>query len=334
MAEDVFAAKWREGYRPLILKHAETPNGHWMMIHLPAGLTYAEFYKAAEAVADYTKAVATVERAGERVTLEITRRNDNKYPFVIINTAGRLPLPFGYTAAGKLIVKDLAGYPHLLVAGQTGMGKSNALHVFANSLLLTRDVELYIIDLKVAEFSYLKEFCTLATEPADAVKVLRKVNAIMTRRLKQLDKEQAVKIQEVKGMKHIVVIIDELAELQEGTDELNRLMRLGRAPGVSVICATQRPSSTVHKKFTDSRALFGATLCFWVRDRVNSEIVLDNGAAADLPMIEGRAIFQAELQTEVQLMHLPVGKGDRPGIIEQLKGVKMIPPKNLDDIRV
>lgn len=324
MVEDVFAAKWQEKWRPLILKHAPTPNGHWMMVHLPASMTYAEFAKIAEAVSDYTKAVCTIERKGERITVEITRRNTDTYPFMVDGWKGMLPVPFGYTMAGKLIVKDIAEFPHMLVAGMPGMGKSNFLHVLANSLLLTRPIELYIIDLKVLEFSYLKDYATLATTPDEAVKVLKRASRVMTKRLHRLEKEQAVKIQEVKGMPHMVVIIDELAELsgcKEATEELNRLLRLGRAPGVSVICATQRPSSTIYRNFTDSRALFAATLCFWVRDDVNSEIILDNHAAAMLPKIEGRAIFQADIQEEIQVMHLPVGRENRKEILGRLENV-------------
>lgn len=320
--EDVFIAKWNEGYRPVVLKHAPTPNGHWMMVQLPAGLTFAELEKTAEAIADYTKCVCSIERRGGRITIEVTRRNTETYPFALGEREGRLPVPIGYTMAGKLLVRDLAEFPHLLVAGQTGMGKSNFLHVLANSLLLARDIELYIVDLKVLEFSYLKDYATLATDPEQTTKLLKRISRLMTRRLRILDRQNAVKIQDVEGMKHIVLIIDELAELsivKEATDELNRILRLGRAPGISVVCATQRPSSTLYRNFTDSRALFGANLCFWVRDRVNSEIVLDNSAAAEIPRIPGRAIFQADIQEEVQVMHLPVGPKDRAAVIKQLK---------------
>ena len=331
MTEDVFMAKWHEGYRPIILKHAATDNGRWMMIHLPAGLTYSEFNKAAEAVSDYTKAVVTVERKGDRITLEITRRNDNTYPFTLDGAdkwKGRLPIPIGYTAQGRLIVKDLVD-SDMLVAGQKRYGKSNFLHVVANSLLLTRPVEMYIIDLKVLEFSYLKEYVTLATDPEQATKLLKRISGKMVRRLRQLERQNAVKIQDVNNMNHIVLIIDELAELsvaKDATVELNRIMRLGGAPGISVVCATQRPSSTVHKNFTDSRALFGANMCFWVRDRVNSEIVLDNGLASELPRVRGRAIFQSDIQQEVQVMSLPVSPEDRPGILQQLeeRGVRKV----------
>lgn len=265
MAEDVFMARWKEGARPLVLRWARTDNGVWCMVHLPAGMTYAEFYGMGEAVSDYTKCVATVDRTGERITLEITRRNDNEYPFIVDEWKGALPIPLGYTAQGKLIVRDLQDFD-LLVAGQKGYGKSNLLHVIANSLLLTREVELNIIDLKVLEFSYLKDYATLATDPEQATALLKRISRQMVRRLRVLDRQNAVKIQQVDNMVPVVLIIDELAELSMVDDamrEINRIMRLGRSPGISVVCATQRPSSTIHKNFTDSRALFGANMCFW-----------------------------------------------------------------------
>lgn len=108
----------------------------------------------------------------------------------------------------------------------------------------------------------------------------------------------------------IVLFVDELAELQDEQcqTQLNRILRLGRAAGFCVVCATQRPSSTIFQKFGDSKAMFAATMCFHVRDEINSRMVLDNPRAALIANNPGRAIYQWEQELEVQTMFLSVKK--------------------------
>jgi len=126
-------------------------------------------------------------------------------------------------------------------------------------------------------------------------------------------------------MPFILVVIDELAELddEDCQEALNRIVRLGRAAGICVVAATQRPSSTMFKKWGDSKAMFAATMCFHVRDEGNSRMVLDNEAASIIPNIPGRAIYQWDTQLEVQAMNLPIKTARQ--LVQSLKGegVKM-----------
>lgn len=189
------------------------------------------------------------------------------------------------------------------------------LHVILVSLLIlprgVREVWPVVIDLKRTEYGYLENHAILAESIPDAKKVLQAINKELDKRAGILKKHAMVKNQDFKEpMPFIVLVIDELAELhdKECQELLNRIVRLGRAPGICVVAATQRPSSTMFKKWGDSKAMFPATICFKVRDEVNSRMVLDNDRAALIPEIPGRAIYQWERELEVQTLNLPVKK--------------------------
>lgn len=151
--------------------------------------------------------------------------------------------------------------PHWLVSGSTGSGKS----VFINNCIayLLKNywytIETLFIDLKKVEFSLYKNLKTnllpVATEYDEAIKVLSTLIAIMDDRYKTLEKKGYKSIQEYNkresiGMKYIFCFIDELAELilhnkKEVTTLLCRLLQLGRACGIYLIVATQRPSTDI-----------------------------------------------------------------------------------------
>lgn len=223
------------------------------------------------------------------------------------------PVPIGMGRSGMVVI-DLGDVVHIMVAGVPGGGKSNALHVMACSLLQA-GVCVCIIDLKRLEFAYLRQHATIATSIGQARHLLTGLNDEMDKRLELLEAHRCVKFQEYRDLGHslpyIVCIIDELAELQDEDSQelLQRLVRLARAPGISVVCATQRPSSGTFAKFGDTKANFSGSLCFRVRDAINSRMVLDNDTAALLPRVPGRAIWQyGDQQVEVQVPYLPISQ--------------------------
>jgi DNA segregation ATPase FtsK/SpoIIIE, S-DNA-T family len=227
-----------------------------------------------------------------------------------------LPVHFGYSAIGE-IVKDLAG-SNLIIAGHPEAGKSNFLHGLIYGLLLSSKYNYpvwpVIIDLKRLEYGYLEDHALIVTEIDQARETLQAINSRLNERLKTLEavRPKVVKIQTYlkRGyqMPFILVVIDELAELQDEECQtlLNRILRLGRAVGINVVAATQRPSSTMMKAFGDSKAMFAATMCFHVRDAINSRMLLDNDRAALIPVVKGRAIYQWDKELEVQIMYFPV----------------------------
>lgn len=311
---DTIDALYKADLKPLVVKVEKKPKSYTFIIHLPAGLSYAEFKRKEHYFEDSTNGAVQIEKRGKVVILEVmTERLQSFYPYQWDwkeYEKMALPVPFGYSALG-LIVRDLALSPNLIIAGHPFAGKSNFCHVLAVSLLLARPLHLVIIDLKRLEFAYLKGSALVVTEIEEARKVLMAVNRELDKRLRVLEKAGVVKIQDYTGdMQYIVLIIDELAELQDEQCQelLNRIVRLGRAAGICVVAATQRPSSTMFKKFGDSKAMFAATMCFHVRDEVNSRMLLDNDRAAIIPNIPGRAVYQWERELEVQAMYLPISK--------------------------
>ncbi len=310
---DVIASCWQKvNYIPLIVKQKKLISEWTFIIHLPAGIGYAEFKAKEQLFADATGGAVIVNKHGKAAMMQVlTEKLKERYAYEWDwepYSNMYLPIPFGYSAAG-LLVRDLADAPNLLVAGHPGAGKSNFLHVLAVSLLLAKQIHLCIIDLKRLEFSYLKEKALLVIELDRARALLQAINKQLDKRLGLLEKAGVVKVQDYTfPMPFIVLVIDELAEMQDEQCQiaLNRILRLGRAAGVCVVAATQRPSSSMFQKFGDSKAMFAASMCFHVRDEVNSRMVLDNGKAALIPNIKGRAVYQWEMEIEVQSMYLPV----------------------------
>jgi len=222
-----------------------------------------------------------------------------------------LPIPVGISKQG-LEVLPLEESPHLLIAGVPGYGKSNFLHVLIASLLPVARIG--IIDLKRLEFAYLKDYAALAKTEEDALLLMQSIEKGMEQRIRTLEKAKVVKIQDYnktakEPLPFIVVVIDELAEIscKDTIKLVDRITRLARAVGISVVAATQRPSTKVING--DLRAMFQSRLCFQVADELNSRMVLGENCsiAAHLPGIKGRAIYRFGMDTkEVQTMHLPV----------------------------
>jgi len=305
----------KDELKPLIIKKSKDGEVWAFNIFLPPGTGFTDFQKKTQLFADSTGGSVHIEKHGKLVTMEVmTEELKNKYPYSLYDhtkySKMELPLPLGVSAKG-LIVRDLVDYPHLLTAGETNYGKSNQLHVIANSILLYRqDTHLIIIDPKSTEFDYLGEMALVVDEMSQVKGLFESLNKEMDKRKKILKSVSCAKIKKYheKGhaMPYIVLIIDEWADLPEDAqDSLWRLLRMGRFVGVHVIAATQRPSSKVFEKFGDLKAMFLGRLCFVVADTINSRIILDSDEAAYLPALKGRAIYKCGLEKlEVQTLLL------------------------------
>jgi S-DNA-T family DNA segregation ATPase FtsK/SpoIIIE len=299
---------------PLVLKKQPRQYGEDWLLRLPVGLSEMDIRRKSHRIAAALGGSVEFERvAGGNVLMRVmTGRIGRKYDFTLVERGGLgIPLPIGY-GRGGLVVLDLATAPHLLVGGTPGFGKSAFLHQGAVTML-QHGVELQVVDLKRLEFAYLKNHARVVTTEQDAVKLLQSLCREMDRRIDTLEAAGVVKVQDYQGddMPYIAVIIDELAELQADPffDALNRLLRLCRAVGISIIASTQRPSVKVLDG--DSRAMFAARLCYQVADELNSRMVLGeaHSEAAYLPGIPGRAVWRfGNTITEVQTMWLPVAK--------------------------
>lgn len=309
---EVIDACWSDERKPQLNSKKRTQLGWEFLFCLPAGISFRDFATKQEYFKDAIGNVAVdIIHSGKMVLLRvITQKLKSKYTYEWNYTkTGILPIPIGYTHTGLIFV-DLADIPHVLIGGITGGGKSNSIHVIVNTLIhLAEPPRIILIDLKMSEYSYLDNNVLLITDHTRASPVLKRLVTEMKRRQQLLREFKCINIKKY-NQKHddklpyIVLVIDELAELTEedAQNDIETLLRLCRASGICLIAATQRPDAQTFKKFGQSKANFRGRLCFQVADAINSKIILDNGMAADLSDIAGRAIWKLgkdciELQT-------------------------------------
>lgn len=227
-----------------------------------------------------------------------------------------LPIPIGYSRAG-FIWADLVDLPHLAVAGETRGGKSNFLHQAIACLSHNEKVRLHVIDLKKVEFGYLQDHADLAMTLPDSLRMLESLTFEMMNRMDLLVKKRKNNVAGLE-MPYHVLVLDEISQLAPmlATDPdikamckaahqmLSSLICLSAALGIHIIVSTQRPDRDVLPG--QLKANIPAALCFQVKNRDNSKIVLDNNKGAFLPPVKGRAIWQFDVEREVQVQHLPV----------------------------
>ncbi len=216
----------------------------------------------------------------------------------------KLPIPIGYSRT-KLIVLDLPESPHFLIGGSTGYGKTSLIMSIIQAVINRAYV--IIIDLKGIDFPYLQEHCLLAQTNEEANLVLLALNAEFEKRKLILRKYRTRKWSDCpEEMPYIVTIIDELAELnKENMELLDRLVRLARATGISIIAASQRTSTSVIPG--DTRSNFVARICYKVPSPADCRVIMgeDCGLAGEMAPIKGRAIYRFGIDLlEVQSMYL------------------------------
>ncbi|MCH5166024.1 MAG: hypothetical protein J1G01_06450 [Clostridiales bacterium] len=222
-------------------------------------------------------------------------------------TKPKSPLVFsvGKDIGGGLIVCDLEKVPHLLIAGQTGSGKSAGLNSLIVSLLYKsspEDLRFILIDPKRVEFSKFRGmphllFEKTITEPNEALNALKWAANEMDRRYTIMQKYACSKLSEynnqpevlsgkINKLPHIVIIIDELANLMQSAvsgeieSKISSIAALARAAGIHLIVATQRPSADV---ITGTiKANLTSRIAFKVPDATNSRIIIDEVGAETL----------------------------------------------------
>jgi DNA segregation ATPase FtsK/SpoIIIE, S-DNA-T family len=198
------------------------------------------------------------------------------------------PVYLGIDEHGERVEITLI-YRNKLIAGEPGSGKSVALSDILAHVVLCPDVRLWLLDGKQVELGLWAELADrfVGNSIIDALDVLRALQAEMDLRYARLATERRRKIAPADGLDAIVVVIDELAYYsatvgdKRQQEEFSRLLRdvvaRGRAAGVIVIAATQRPSVDIIP--TSLRDLFGYRLAFRCTTEISSDIILGQGWA-------------------------------------------------------
>ncbi|AFI06293.1 DNA translocase FtsK [Helicobacter cetorum] len=244
-----------------------------------------------------------------------------------------LTLALGKDIVGNPFITDLKKLPHLLIAGTTGSGKSVGVNAMILSLLYKNPPEqlkLVMIDPKMVEFSIYADIphllTPIITDPKKAIGALQSVAKEMERRyslmseykVKTIDSynEQA-KNNGVEAFPYLIVVIDELADLmmtggKEAEFPIARIAQMGRASGLHLIVATQRPSVDVVTGLIKTN--LPSRVSFRVGTKIDSKVILDTDGAQSLlgrgdmlftpPGVNGLVRLHAPFATENEIKRI------------------------------
>ena len=263
---------------------------------------------------------------------EIIWLRENIESSEFIGSKSKLTLALGKDINGRIVTADLAGMPHLLIAGSTGAGKSVAINAMIMSILYKstpEQVRLILVDPKRLELGNYEGvphlFTPIITEPKLAANALRNAVREMERRLKLLAEKGVRNIDQYNKLfdetpslfgadgteegpiPYIIIIIDELADLMmldsgNVEESVTRLAQMARAVGIHLVLATQRPSVDVITGLI--KANFPARVSFRVATKVDSRTILDaNGAEALLG--KGDMLYLPSGSARVHRLHAP-----------------------------
>ena len=210
----------------------------------------------------------------------------------------KITVPLGLDVSGKPKVANIAKMPHVLIAGQTGSGKSVCVNSWIATLLFRaspEEVRLIMVDPKRVELTPYNGIPHLLTpvivEPEKVVSALKWAVSEMEHRYKILAEVGAKNIEgynELSGFQslpYIIIFIDELADIMlfnpaEVEDNICRLAQMARAVGIHLVLATQRPSVDVITGLI--KANIPARIAFAVSSMTDSRVILDSPGAEKL----------------------------------------------------
>jgi DNA segregation ATPase FtsK/SpoIIIE, S-DNA-T family len=214
------------------------------------------------------------------------------------NDSSYLSFVIGRDIAGLPVTASLDKMPHLLIAGQTGSGKSVMINTLLTSLLFKcspAELKLILVDPKFVELRSYKDIPHLLTpvitEPEKCISALKWAVSEMERRLKTFADADKSNIEEYNNMSsnesmpYIVIVIDELSDLMMAAARdvealIVRIAQKARAAGIHLVLATQRPSADVITGLI--KANVPARIAFTVAGQVNSNIIIDSMGAEKL----------------------------------------------------
>ncbi|PUD20144.1 DNA translocase FtsK [Helicobacter pylori] len=254
-----------------------------------------------------------------------------------------LTLALGKDIVGNPFITDLKKLPHLLIAGTTGSGKSVGVNAMILSLLYKNppdQLKLVMIDPKMVEFSIYADIphllTPIITDPKKAIGALQSVAKEMERRyslmseykVKTIDSynEQALN-NGVEAFPYLIVVIDELADLmmtggKEAEFPIARIAQMGRASGLHLIVATQRPSVDVVTGLIKTN--LPSRVSFRVGTKIDSKVILDTDGAQSL-LGRGDMLFTPPGTNGLVRLHAPFATEDEiKKIVDFIKAQKEV----------
>lgn len=269
------------------------------LLRLAPDVTISKLRARLEDLSIFLGGPVELDTSGGAVVLKLANSNRQKvgiYNYTCDISGGlagyEIPLIIGQTENGTRLYYDLVKTPHLLAAGSTGSGKSVFMHNCILSALYSGKTTVVLIDVKRVEFSKYENIPHLAApicyDTKTAFITLKGVVDNMNQRYELLQQSGARNIQEYRKnggkMNYITVFIDEMADLflsdKRIEKEVIKIAQLGRAAGIHLIVATQRPDSTIINGLI--RANIPSRVCFAVQKATDSRIILDQSGGEKL----------------------------------------------------
>ncbi|MCA9343130.1 hypothetical protein KC950_03925 [Candidatus Saccharibacteria bacterium] len=228
-----------------------------------------------------------------------------------------LRIGIGKDISGKAVTGELDKMPHLLVAGQTGAGKSVMINTILTSLLYRNspsDLKLILVDPKQVELKPYDDIPHLLTpvitEPEKCISALKWTVAEMERRYKALSEERVRDIHQYnskkqeEGMPYIVVVIDELADMmmmaaRDVEALIVRIAQKARAVGIHLILATQRPSVDIITGLI--KANVPGRIAFTTQSQVDSRTIIDQAGAEKLLNMGDMLLLTSDMPKPVRI---------------------------------
>jgi S-DNA-T family DNA segregation ATPase FtsK/SpoIIIE len=247
----------------------------------------------------------------------------------------KLTVSLGLDVSGKPFAADLARMPHVLIAGQTGSGKSVCINSFLGSLLFRAapsEVKLILVDPKRVELTAYNGIPHLLTpvivEVEKVISALRWILSEMDRRYKLFAQAGARNIDaynEMSGFQalpYIIFIVDELADIilfspVEVEDAITRIAQMSRATGIHMVLSTQRPSVDVITGLI--KANIPCRIAFAVASQVDSRVILDTQGAEKLLGRGDMLYLPPEQAKPIRLQGAFVSDREISGLVSFLK---------------
>jgi hypothetical protein len=338
-------------YKPKMKKKIPHSWGTEYVYNFPPGLEYSKAKECIPALQDalHKEVEVTNDYYLHFEVYDQPLKNDIPFNPELMNEAEKdCVVPLGVNRKGEVHWYDFEGkYPHLLMAGITGGGKSSVLRIMISWLGIKGKADLYLMDLKGGvEFTIFENLPNVVDFKYDLDGGLSMIQKVEKEMMSRYEKMRKNRVNHYKTLQlfPIVLFFDEMAILNTKNSSDNKetkkkkqqikqslavIASQGRGSGVFLVCCTQRPSYEVIDGLI--KANFNATIALPVRSEIESKIILDNTNATKLEKTAGRSLVQTFDEVKLQMFNLSQQEAQKliqPYLVEKETVGEADEPKN------